>query len=286
MFVAMAVMVILISSVFIQVSLEFLAGRFEYYSADKLGKWFSTYYENNGNSWKGIERASIPDGVETVDSNHGGIVLVSPNGGFLFHKGLVEPETIMKSKHKKKLKAGGSLIGILYVDRWESTEALQLKKYVLYWMVVGSTGGAIFAGVVAFLIGYWLVRKFTSPLQRLIPAVEKVANNDFHFQIPITTKDEFGKLTKAFNHMTQQLLHAEEIRKRLVADVAHELRTPLAIIQSRLEYIQEGGQEVPPETLLPMQDEVMRLSKLVDDLHQLSLAEAGHLPLMKQHTDY
>lgn len=204
MFVAMAVMIILICSTFIQISLEFLADRFDRY---------------------------------IVESG---------------------------------------------IDSWNIEEVLRLKSYLLKWMAIGSTGGALFSGLVAFLIGYLLVRIFTKPLQRLIPAVEKVANSDFQFQLPVTTKDEFGTLTNAFNQMTQRLLHAEEVRKRLVADVAHELRTPLAIIQSRLEYIQEGGQQISPETLLPIQDEVMRLSKLVDDLHQLTLAEAGQLPLAKQ----
>ncbi|MCD9024636.1 sensor histidine kinase [Cohnella silvisoli] len=285
MFIAMTVMIILISSTFIQLSLEFLANRFEKYSADKIASWFESYYENNENSWDGIDLANIPDGVDTIGQNHGGIALLSPDGRLLFHKGRIEADTVLKSKYKKKMITGGSLAGILYVDRWESSETLQLKSYLLRWMAIGSTVAAIFSGIVAFLIGYWLVRIFTRPLQRLIPAVEKVAGSDFQFQLPVTTKDEFGKLTKAFNQMTQRLLHAEEVRKRLVADVAHELRTPLTIIQSRLEYIQEGGQQVPPETLLPLQDEVMRLSKLVDDLHQLTLAEAGKLPLAKQHID-
>jgi two-component system, OmpR family, sensor histidine kinase BaeS len=80
-------------------------------------------------------------------------------------------------------------------------------------------------------------------------------------------------------------LESDEARKHLTADVAHELRTPLSIIQCQLENIQEDGQDVPPEILLPIQDEVIRLSKLVDDLHQLTLAEAGRLPLDRKPTD-
>jgi two-component system sensor histidine kinase BaeS len=85
--------------------------------------------------------------------------------------------------------------------------------------------------------------------------------------------------------MTQQLRHSEELRKNLVANVAHELRTPLSVLQCQLENIQQDGRAVPPEKLLPLQDEVIRLSMLVDDLHQLTLAEAGMLPLDKKPTD-
>jgi two-component system sensor histidine kinase BaeS len=85
--------------------------------------------------------------------------------------------------------------------------------------------------------------------------------------------------------MARQLERAEEIRNQLTADVTHELRTPLAIIQSQLENIQSGGRAVYPESLLPIQDEVIRLTKLIEDLHQLTLAESGSLPLFRQPTE-
>jgi two-component system sensor histidine kinase BaeS len=103
--------------------------------------------------------------------------------------------------------------------------------------------------------------------------------------LPATTQDEYGKIAEALNQMAASLARSEEARKHLVADVAHELRTPLTILQGKLELIQQSGQAVTPETLLPMQDEVLRLSKLVNDLLQLSLAEAGKLPLEKKKTN-
>ncbi|WJH36464.1 HAMP domain-containing histidine kinase [Paenibacillus sp. CC-CFT747] len=79
--------------------------------------------------------------------------------------------------------------------------------------------------------------------------------------------------------MTLRLREAEDARRRLVADVAHELRTPLSIMQLKLENAQQAGQDVPPEMLLRLHDEVIRLGMLVEDLHVLSLAEAGRLAL-------
>lgn len=79
--------------------------------------------------------------------------------------------------------------------------------------------------------------------------------------------------------MTLRLREAENARRRLVADVAHELRTPLSIMQLKLENAQQTGQYIPPEMLLRLHDEVIRLGLLVEDLHVLSLAEAGRLTL-------
>ena len=101
----------------------------------------------------------------------------------------------------------------------------------------------------------------------------------------MVSRDEYGKTAKAFNEMSQQLQQAEEIRRNLFANVAHELRTPLTILQGKLEWIQQRGQPVQPESLLPLQDELIRLNRLVDDLHQLSLAEAKKLPLDQKPTD-
>jgi two-component system, OmpR family, sensor histidine kinase BaeS len=139
--------------------------------------------------------------------------------------------------------------------------------------------------VITLVIGFWLSRKLTSPLRRLITAIERVGKGDLDFTLPITSRDEYGKVTEALNRMTADLSRSEEMRRHLVADVAHELRTPLTILQGQLDLIQQSGEPVMPAKLLPMQDELIRLTKLVSDLQQLSLAEAGKLTLDKKPTD-
>jgi two-component system, OmpR family, sensor histidine kinase BaeS len=104
-------------------------------------------------------------------------------------------------------------------------------------------------------------------------------------KVPIDMKDEYGKVTQAFNDMTFRLRQAEEARGKLVADVAHELRTPLSIMQLKLENVQQAGHHIPPEMLLRIHDEAIRMSLLVDDLHVLSLAEAGRLSLDRKPLD-
>ena len=85
--------------------------------------------------------------------------------------------------------------------------------------------------------------------------------------------------------MSLQLQKNEAVRQALVADVAHELRTPLTILQGELESIQEGVIEPNEEVILKLTDEVYRLKRLVNNLQQLTLAEAGKLPLNKQPAD-
>jgi two-component system sensor histidine kinase BaeS len=139
--------------------------------------------------------------------------------------------------------------------------------------------------LIALAIGFWLSRMLTAPLLRLKAALDRVGSGDLQLRLPVTSHDEYGKVAEAVNRMAANLARSEEVRKHMVADIAHELRTPLTILKGKFELIQQSGQAVPPATLLPLQDEVIRLSKLVTDLHQLSQAEAGVLRLEKQRLD-
>lgn len=139
--------------------------------------------------------------------------------------------------------------------------------------------------IIALVLGFWLSRMLTAPLHQLTTAIDRIGKGDLSKAILVTTRDEYGQVAEALNQMAANLAHSEEVRKHLVADVAHELRTPLTIVQGQLEFIQQNGKTIAPETLLPMQDELIRLSALVNDLHHLSLAEAGKLPLEKKLTN-
>gem|GEM_PF-709822 len=153
-----------------------------------------------------------------------------------------------------------------------------LKTYVtakmeFFWL--GKWGFFIATGL---FFSLWISGVLTLPLRKLIAAIERVAKGDLEVNVPVQSKDEYGKVIQTFNDMTLRLREAEDARRRLVADVTHELRTPLSIMQLKLENYQQAGHPVPPE-MLRIHDEVIRLSLLVEDLHVLSLAEAGRLTL-------
>lgn len=170
-------------------------------------------------------------------------------------------------------------IGAVYLNAAPAEQIEILKTYVIdklqrfwleKWLLFVTTG---------LLFSLWISGVLTKPLRKLVAAIERVSQGDLDVSVPAQSKDEYGKVIRSFNDMTLRLREAENARRRLVADVAHELRTPLSIMQLKLENAQQTGQYIPPEMLLRLHDEVIRLGLLVEDLHVLSLAEAGRLTL-------
>jgi two-component system OmpR family sensor kinase/two-component system sensor histidine kinase BaeS len=116
-------------------------------------------------------------------------------------------------------------------------------------------------------------------------AADTVAEGDFSVRVEENAKGEFGQLARSFNHMTAELERAEQQRRNLTADIAHELRTPLHIIQGNLEGVLDGVYEPTAEHINMTLDETRLLARLVEDLRTLSLAEAGQLPLVLEMVD-
>lgn len=154
-----------------------------------------------------------------------------------------------------------------------------LEKEFLHSANLAIVLSILIASLCAVVLAYWMTRKITIPLKKLVKGAKKTAEGGTWEKVSIPTKDEFHELGEAFNEMAHKLSQNEEARKKLVADVAHELRTPLSILQGKLESIQEGVIEPSEKVILELTDEVYRLNRLVKDLQQLSLAEAGKLPL-------
>ncbi|WP_284035529.1 HAMP domain-containing sensor histidine kinase [Neobacillus sp. 114] len=170
-------------------------------------------------------------------------------------------------------------MGASYLNSPPGEQIEILKTYVLGKMQQFWLGKWVLFVATGLLFSLWISGVLTIPLRKLVAAIERVAEGDLDVNVPVQSKDEYGKVIQTFNDMTLRLREAEDARRRLVADIAHELRTPLSIMQLKLENAQQTGQYVPPEMLLRLHDEVIRLGLLVEDLHVLSLAEAGRLAL-------
>lgn len=277
------IFVLIVSGVYFGTTQGYLESRFGYYAAKEAAAVFEDFYVGNGGSWEGVAQLDVPE--DGNRDKHGGIALLSPDGRLLYHKGAVEAQTVTLHGFHKEIMVSGKEIGTAYTYQWATDETLQMKDYIQSSMLIEGLRVGTLTFAVSLLLGLWLMWRLTLPLKRMIPSIRKVTQGDFRIHIPVTSKDEYGQVTEALNQMARQLERAEEIRKQLTADVTHELRTPLAILQSQLEIIQSGGRAVSPETLLPIQDEVIRLTKLIEDLHQLTLAESGTLPVYRQTTD-
>ncbi len=141
------------------------------------------------------------------------------------------------------------------------------------------------AVLVAVLLGFVLSRRITSPLSRLTLAAGRVASGDFSQRVEVRSKDELASLATAFNTMAESLAKTEEQRRRLFSDIAHELKTPIAVIQGNLEAIADGVADPTLERIASLQEETGLLARLVTDLRDLSLAESGQLKLHSEPTD-
>jgi two-component system sensor histidine kinase BaeS len=150
---------------------------------------------------------------------------------------------------------------------------------------IGGIGLALAMPALAGLLARRAVQDIATPLAAIMAAADRVAERDLSVRVPEQGPGDFGRLAKSFNRMTEELERADRQRRNLTADVAHELRTPLHIIQGNLEGILDGVYEPTSEHINTTLDETRTLARLVDDLRTLSLAEAGQLPLMWEPVD-
>ena len=145
-------------------------------------------------------------------------------------------------------------------------------------------GGGIAIGV-ALILSFLLIAQILSPLRVLTRATERIAKGDLPEEIRIRSHDELGQLGDSFTQMVEGLRRSETLRRTMTADIAHELRTPVTIIQGTLEAILDGIYDPSTETIAPIYEETLHLGSLIDDLRDLALAEAGELRLTKEPTD-
>jgi len=144
---------------------------------------------------------------------------------------------------------------------------------------------ALVAGLVALLLGGLITWGITRPVRALTQAARAIAAGDLARRVEAPAGDEVGDLAAAFNQMAAELERAETLRKQMTADIAHELRTPLSVIQGNVEALQDGVFPLTIDSLAPIQAKTELMARLVEDLRRLALAEAGQLPLDRQPTD-
>lgn len=244
------------------------------------------YYEENGHAWDGVQSyvADMKRESGIVPEDAG--VAVKPRDDHRFYIAGTAVQGVMTHLGiKRSLRLDGATIGHWYYYDAEVDSLSKLRIGITVSVVILLSVGTLIIAGLSLLASYGIARRITAPLRRLLPDIDRLGRGEYGVQTPIVSQDEFGKVAGAFNAMSLQLQQSEEVRRNLVADVAHELRTPITIIRGKLESLQLEGAAIEPERLLPLQDELIRLSRLVGDLHQLTLAEARKLPLELAPTD-
>jgi signal transduction histidine kinase len=181
---------------------------------------------------------------------------------------------------------GTDIIGTLHISQGESPDINRAALQITY----GTIGrffiwAGLLAVAIALLLTFFLSRRILAPVKALSNAAREFGKGNFSRRVELKAQGEVGELARSFNSMAENLENTERVRRNMVADIAHELRTPLSNLGGYLEAINDGVVKPDEKTFRSLNEEALTLSRLIDDLQELSLADAGELKLIKQPYD-
>jgi signal transduction histidine kinase len=258
-------------------------------NAEVLADRLTDFYEDR-QSWDGVQvflRRRLFRAVGEQSRQDRRMQLVDDRGVVLFDSsrpvlgpGAVQPINGAKSPVEIDGRTVGTVIVGVRVNEWNAAERTFLMQ--LYISVIG---GSLLAGVIALVVGSLITRQLTRPLRSLTDAARRLAAGQRHQSLAIPQEMELAALAHSFNTMAAELDRQEHLRRQLVADIAHELRTPLSVLRLQVESLEDGVEQPTPHMLSSLGQEVHLLTRLVDDLRLLSLADAGQLSLTLEAVD-
>jgi signal transduction histidine kinase len=247
----------------------------------------TTYYQNN-DTWEGVDsflrtQRLLPP-LNEVNPPPQPYILVNVKRDVL----VASPPYVVGEKIRQgdldkglPIEINGQIVGtVISTDQPLVRKPLD-QKYVdqinqAFW--IAGIGGLL----IALIFGLLLARSLTRPIRDLTAATRDMASGRLEQRVPVRSADELGELAASFNQMSADLARANQSRKQMTADIAHDLRNPLTVINGYLESMQDGKLQPTPERFATMRAEVQHLQHLVEDLRLLSLADAGELKLNLQ----
>jgi len=271
----------------------------------KLVQSLSEYYQTHGSwkdirqNWGNVERQTLPeewqhpigegenrDPLPPQVRERRGLFSLADSSGYVLVSGAPGyPEGILLDEQMLKegtpITVNGQTVGILLSPQrlvnFRPEEARFLNR-VNQALVIGGAGALL----IALIIGVFLARTLTRPIKDLTLAATRMAQGELEQQVQVRSRDEIGQLAQAFNLMSQQIARANQLRRQMTADIAHDLRTPLTVIAGYIESMRDGVLQPTPQRLDLIYQEIERLQKMVNDLRMLSQADAGELNLHPQ----
>jgi two-component system sensor histidine kinase BaeS len=141
------------------------------------------------------------------------------------------------------------------------------------------------AGLLAAAVAFGLARAFLAPVRRIAGATRRLAGGNYSARVTVSSSDEIGALAGDFNQLAITLEKNEQMRRAFMADVSHELRTPLSVLQGEMEALEDGVRPLTTDAIKSLQAEARHLNKLISDLYDLSLSDAGALTYRKVEVD-
>jgi two-component system sensor histidine kinase BaeS len=180
----------------------------------------------------------------------------------------------------KTIRSGGQIVGYLGMrPRQHLTDTHQLLFVKQQKLAMGLVAAVML--LVSAAISLPLANRLVLPIRRLAASIHRLASGEFDTRVAVGPEDELGELARDFNTLALSLEKTEQARRSWMADISHELRTPLSILRGEIEAIQDGVRQATPDTMRSLHVEVMHLTRLVDDLYQISLYDIGALTYRK-----
>ncbi len=246
----------------------------------RMAMELSMYYMRYG-SWTGIQGV-----IEQWGNLYSRRIMITDSAGLVVAdsqgRSLGKPYSAA-SGQTISMPMGNQAIGKLYVSRESSSGS----SFLLVYQAMGRF--FLWAGLLAILVAlaftFFISRRILAPVRALTGTARRLGKGDFSPRLNSTDRGELGELARTFDNMADNLERNENMRRNLVADTAHELRTPLTNIRGYLEAIRDGVVTPDAATIDSLYEEATLLSRLVDDLQMLALAEAGALKLLRQDED-
>ncbi len=254
---------------------------------DGLGQQIAQYYVEN-DTWTGVESLFV--GAEIAYPTRmfpGGLKLLDSTGRAIY--GGIPAGFAVQTE--RPIFVGNQKVGTLVVAAppappaplangggfWVFRDLVRLDDMMALLMFVG--------GTVSLLFGILISRWLTNPLDELAQAAKDIGEGQLDRRVKESGGAEVKTLAKSFNHMVDQLHNTEQLRRSLVADVAHELRTPITALQANLYAILDDAYPMTKTEIAGLYEQTRTLSRLVNDLHEIAQAEAKQLPMNRQPLD-
>ena len=247
------------------------------------GNW--DFLRNRPDRWFDVMRPD-PDAARATDDLRP--PLASDLTGALFRIALLDKDkkrvtgypAIGEDALVQPVVVNSETVGWLAVTPFQSVTEAGGERFQQYQLRTSLVIG-VFSLLLAMLIAWWIARTLLEPVKRVAAATHRLASGDYGSRVAVASDDEVGQLSRDFNQLAYTLERNEKMRREFMADVSHELRTPLSVLRGELEAIEDGVRSLDQSSMKSLQGEVSMLSKLVDDLYELSLADVGALTYRK-----
>lgn len=254
-----------------------------------LGEILTREYQQQNNSWdflrnnpRGWQSTLLKLGEAASVRTLSKRVRLWDSRGLLVSGSAVVQQSI--TSERVNISVAGAVIGWLELDRQpivtdEIANSFMEQQAINIYLI------ALFATLLSLCISLVVVRQFLGPLRKLIGGAQSLARGNFTTRISVNSNDELGELAERFNQLADFLQRTEGLRGQWIADISHELRTPIAVLRSEIEAMLDGIRKPDLERIRSLHADTLSLGQLVDDLYQLSLSDAGDVELPDEAVD-